>query len=89
MRVKKTYVFDVDFEQEEDGFWSVDIPALGVCATSGQTREEALEALQDLTQAYFEVLTEKGAPLPEGIEAYEIVQGGSVIASPDVVTVEI
>ena len=34
MRIKKTYTFDVDFEQEEDGFWSVDIPALGVCAAS-------------------------------------------------------
>ena len=89
MRVKKTYVFDVDFEQEEDGFWGVDIPALGVCAASGYTREEALEALQDLAQAYFEVLTEKGAPLPEGIEAYEIVQGDSAVASQDVVTVEI
>ena len=28
MRVKKTYVFAVDFEQDEDGRWSVDIPAV-------------------------------------------------------------
>ena len=92
MRVKKTYVFDVDFEQEEDGFWGVDIPVLGVCAASGHTKEEALEALQELTQAYFEVLMERGAPLPEGIEAYEIVPDSSAPASPkivEVVTVEI
>ena len=52
MRVKKSYVFAVDFEQEEDGRWSVDIPAVPVCAAWGFTREEALENLQDLTQGY-------------------------------------
>ena len=35
----------------------------GVCAATGYTREEALEALQDLTQAYFEVLLEDNDPL--------------------------
>ncbi len=89
MRIKNTYAFDVDFEQEEDGFWSVDIPALGVCAASGYTKEEALEALQDLTQAYFEVLMEYGDPLPEGIEAYEVIQGSKAVSGPEVVTVEI
>ncbi len=58
MQVKKTYKFTVDFEQEEDGLWSADIPALGVCAASGYTREEALESLQDLAQAYIEILLE-------------------------------
>ncbi len=89
MRIKKNYAFDVDFEQEEDGFWSVDIPALGVCAASGYTREEALEALQDLTQAYFEVLMEHGDPLPAGIEAYEVIQGNKAVSGLEVVTVEI
>ena len=35
----------------------------GVRAATGYTREEALEALQDLTQAYFEVLLEDNDPL--------------------------
>ena len=48
MRSKKTYAFAVDFEQEDDGSWSVDIPTLGVCAATGYTREEALEAFARL-----------------------------------------
>ena len=72
MRVKKTYALAVDFEQEEDGSWSVDIPAIPACAAWGVTREEALENLQDLTQSYLEVLLEFGDPLPKGLESGEI-----------------
>ena len=75
MRVKKTYAFAVDFEQEEDRRWSVDIPAVPVCAAWGFTREEALENLQDLTQGYFEMMVEYGDPLPDGIDSCEIVPG--------------
>ena len=89
MRVKKTYAFAVDFEQEADGRWSVDIPAVPVCAAWGYTKKEAIEALQDLTQIYFEVLLEYNDPLPEGIEAYEIFQGDATMAHPEMVTVEI
>ena len=72
MRVKKTYALAVDFEQEDDGSWSVDIPAIPACAAWGDTREEALENLQDLTQAYLEVLLEYGDPLPNGVKSCEI-----------------
>lgn len=89
MRVKKTYALPVDFEQEEDGSWSVDIPALGVCAASGYTREEALEALQDLTQVYFEVLLEFNDPLPKGIESYEINPSSANGPEAEVVTISI
>ncbi len=89
MRVKKTYAFEVDFEQEEDGIWSVDIPVLGVCAASGHTREEAFEALQDLTRIYFEVLMECGDPLPDGIESFEVPPDREDSANGEVVTVSI
>ena len=71
MRVKKTYALAVDFEQEEDGSWSVDIPAIPACAAWGSTKEEALENLQDLTQGYLEVLLEHGDPLPKSLESNE------------------
>ena len=89
MRIKKTYVFSVDFAQEEDGRWSVDIPAVPTCAASGSTRAEALDALQDLAQAYFEVLMEHNDPLPAGVKLYEIMPGTEVTPGPEVVTVEI
>jgi len=62
----KTYVFEVSFEQEEDGRWSAWIEALPGCATWGHTKEEALEALKEASQAYIEVLLEKGGSVPTG-----------------------
>ena len=42
MRVKKTYALPVDFEQEEDGSWSVDIPSIpGLCCL-GLAQEKRL-----------------------------------------------
>ena len=89
MRVKKTYALSVDFEQEEDGSWSVDIPLLGVCAAWGFTKGEALENLQDLTQGYFEVLLEHGDPLPEGLEVCEIAPGKGTTPRLESVTIVI
>ena len=89
MRVKKTYALAVDFEQEEDGSWSVDIPVLEVCAAWGFTKEEALGNLQDLTQGYFEVLLEHGDPLPDGIDSCEITPGKETMPSPESVTIVI
>ena len=89
MRVRKTYAFSVDFEQEEDGRWGVDIPAVPVCAAWGFTREEALENLQDLTQGYFEMLVEYGDPLPLGIESYEIAPGSEPALKAEIITVNV
>ena len=89
MRVKKTYVFDVDFELEEDGRWGVDIPAVPVCAAWGFTKEEALENLQDLTQGYFEMLVEYGDPLPDGVDSCEIPPGNEVMLNSETVTIVI
>ncbi len=89
MRVKRTYAFTVDFEQEEDGRWGVDIPAVPVCAASGFTKEEALENLQDLTQGYFEMLVECGDPLPDGIDSSEIPPGTEVMLNSETVTIVI
>jgi len=62
----KTYVFEASLEQEEDGRWSAWIEALPGCATWGYTKEEALEALKEVSQAYIEVLLEKGGSVPAG-----------------------
>ena len=64
----KTYIFKVEFEQDEDGRWSADIPTLPGCATWGYTKEDALEALKEAAQAYLEVLFEDGRPLPKEAE---------------------
>ena len=89
MRVKKTYAFAVDFEQEEDGSWSVDIPTIPACAAWGGTKAEALENLQDLTQGYLEVLLEYGDPLPKGIESSEIGEKPVSVLGVETVTIVI
>ncbi|MCI0438280.1 MAG: type II toxin-antitoxin system HicB family antitoxin [Chloroflexi bacterium] len=80
----QTYIFRVELEQDEDGRWGADIPALPGCATWGYTREEALEALQEAAEAYLDVLREKNRPLPQ--EDGEEVR---IISSADVVTVTV
>ncbi len=87
MRLKRTYAVAVDFEEEEDGRWGVDIPTVPVCAAWGYTRNEALEALQDLTQAYFEVLLEYNDPLPEDIDSYAVPLGTENVSGNPVVIV--
>ena len=65
----KTYLFRIDTEQEEDGRWSADIPALAGCSAGCYTREEALEALKDIAQDLLEIMEEYGDPLPAGATA--------------------
>lgn len=79
----KTYVFRVEIEDEE-GRWVAEIPSLPGCVSEGDTKDEALEALRGAAQAYLEVMSEHGDPLPE--DAHEEV---SVINSPDVVAVTV
>ncbi len=84
MLVKKTYAFAVDFEEEEGGRWSIDIPAVPVCGAWGFTREEALENLQDLTQGYFEMLMQYGDSLPDGIDSCEITPGNETALNTEI-----
>ena len=60
----KTYIFKAELEQDEDGRWGAEIPALPGCATWGYTEEEALEALRDAAQAYLEDMIEAGEEIP-------------------------
>ena len=60
----KTYLFQVELEQEDDGRWSAWIEMLPGCAAWGNSKEEALEAIRETTQAYLEVLVEKGQGIP-------------------------
>lgn len=63
----KTYIFNVEIEQDEDGRWGAGIPALPGCATWGYTEEEALEALQEAAQAYLEDMVEAGDFNPDEV----------------------
>jgi predicted RNase H-like HicB family nuclease len=60
----KTYLFQVELQQEEDGRWSVWIPGMPGLATWGHTREEALRNIQDAAEAYLEDMLEAGESIP-------------------------
>ena len=74
-----TYVFRVELDQDEDGRWSASIPTLPGCGTWGKTREEALEALKEASQAYIDVLLEDGRPIPaEAGEAARVIDAPAI-----------
>ena len=82
-----TYIFPLDIEEEEDGRWSADIPALPGCAVGCYPREHVLESLQEAAQMMLEMMVEYGDPLPEDIDKYELDSTLEVPPGSEVVTV--
>lgn len=50
-------------EQDEDGWFVVDCPAIPGCATQGKTKEEALANIREAIELCLEVRREQGMPL--------------------------
>ena len=76
----KTYILDVEVEQEEDGRWSAEVPYFPGYAPWGYTREEALAMLQEGAQALVEVMLEHGDPLPQKVEDRAVRSESSVVS---------
>lgn len=57
--------FRVIFEAEEEGGYSVHVPALPGCVSQGETKEEALRNIREAIELYVESLKEDGLPVPE------------------------
>jgi len=51
-------------EQDEDGMFVAEVPALPGCISQGRTREEALQNIQEAIAAYLESLKAHGEPIP-------------------------
>jgi predicted RNase H-like HicB family nuclease len=86
----KTYNFKVVLEPDEDAqgnpAWFASCPALeGIGgATSGRTREEALQNINEVVRMIVQEFIEEGRPLPEGpegsVEVAEVSQEEPCIA---------
>lgn len=50
---------------DNDGGYTVTVPALPGCITEGDTIQEALENVQEAIRGYLEALQLQGLPLPE------------------------
>lgn len=54
-------------EQDEDGVFTADVPALPGCVSQGTSREEALRNVQEAIGVYLESLEAHGEPIPTPI----------------------
>jgi predicted RNase H-like HicB family nuclease len=65
--------YRVLLEQDEDGIYVAEVPALPGCLSQGATREEALNNIKEAIAAYLESLAEHDEPIPPPISE-EIVE---------------
>mgnify|MGYP001572658751 CR=1 FL=1 len=65
--------YRVLIEQDEDGVFVVECPALPGCISQGKTRAEAIENIKDAIEGYIESLRMENEPIPPSIHE-EIVE---------------
>jgi predicted RNase H-like HicB family nuclease len=56
--------YTVVLNREDDGRYSVWVPALPGCATFGETVDEALAMVEEAIAGYIESLAARGLPIP-------------------------
>lgn len=60
--------YRVLIEQDEDGVFVTQVPALPGCVSQGTTRAEALSNVQEAIAGYLESLRAHDEPIPPSIE---------------------
>ncbi len=65
--------YRVLIEQDEDGMFVAEVPALPGCISQGRTREEAIRNIQEAITGYLESLKAHNEPIPPPIQE-EIVE---------------
>ena len=74
----KTYLFQVELQQEGDGRWSVWVPGMPGLTTWGHSREEALRNIQDAAEAYVEDMLEAGESIPLEAGKIDLIERAAV-----------
>ncbi len=65
--------FTIDMEQEDDGRWLAEIPALPGVLAYGATREEAIRHVQTLALRVLADRLEHGEPVPAMGDVFAVV----------------
>jgi antitoxin HicB len=60
--------YRITIEQDEDGIFVAECPALPGCISQGKNRIEALDNIKDAIQGYLESLKKHNEPIPHSIE---------------------
>ena len=59
--------YRVVIEQDEDGVFVVECPALPGCISQGSSRQEAVDNIKDAIAGYLESLRKHGEPVPPSL----------------------
>lgn len=78
MMTTRSHEFEVVLQPEEDGGFSVSVPALPGCNTQGETRGEALAMVREAIQGYIKSLVARGDPIPGPVEIEQV-----IVRAPD------
>lgn len=67
--------YRVLIEQDEDGVFVAEVPALPGCISQGKTRNEVIDNIKEAISGYIESLEVQGEPVPPSIgeEVVEVV----------------
>jgi antitoxin HicB len=57
--------YPIELIPDEDGFWFAQIPLLEGCMTQGETREAALEMLDEAKELWLETALDENIAIPE------------------------
>lgn len=68
--------YQVVLSREQDGGYSVTVPALPGCASQGATREEALAMIREAIEGYLDSLAAHNDPLPDPVEIERVSVSG-------------
>ncbi len=71
----EAHEFQVILQPEDEGGFSVSVPALPGCASQGETREEALAMIKEAIEGYLESLEAHGDPIPKPAEVQQVTVG--------------
>jgi predicted RNase H-like HicB family nuclease len=68
--------YRVLIEQDEDGIFVAQVPALPGCLSQGQTRQEATNNIKEAITVYLESLADHNEPIPPPITE-ELIEVGA------------
>ncbi len=64
----------VFLHRDESGWWIAEVPSLPGCNTQGETREDALDNIDEAIELYLEYIAEKGEENPIENSYAEVVE---------------
>ncbi len=67
----KTLNYRIRLEKEEEGGYTVIVPALAGCVTFGETVEEAIDMAKEAIEGYIETLIDLGKEVPKDNDVLE------------------